>query len=610
MPLRDDLLNPIPGPNPSGENLRYAPIRHELEEARKEEQAVAARDRGDVWGREVKKADWPRVVKLAGEILATQSKDLQVAAWLTEAVLRLDGYPGLKAGLDLLRGLVEGFWDTLYPEIEEGDLGLRAMPLEWVGSRLEEPVRRVPLTASKLDWFDYRKSRDIGYEAEAASNETKHQEREEAVKLKIPTAEDFDAAVMATPDALLRQRTEELDGCLAGLRALDELCEAKFGADLAPNFAPLRKTLEEVKQTVRMLVHLKHPKVEPTVEEAAPPALVEEAEEAPAEEEAAAPAVAAKPARRRVLAAEPTDTEDAIERVQAVARFLRQQDAYSPVSYLLLRGLRWGELRAAGPEPDPSFLAPPATEVRQQLKALARDGYWQEVLATAETAMGEPCGRAWLDLQRYVVKACEELGSDYHPIAAAIRAELRALLADLPGLPEWTLSDDTPTANAETRAWLEEVAKPAESEQLLRPAASLPAEEPEIMAEDGTLVRDAYEVALEAARAGRATEAIEILAREAAQERSGRARFQRKVQLAQICLGTGLEAVACPVLEDLAAEIERRRLEEWETPEMIAHALSLLYRSMNKLGVSAEERQKIYARICRLDPVQALACAR
>ena len=606
MPLRDDLLNPIPGANPSGENLRYAPIRHELEEARKEEQAVGPRDRKDIWASE-KKADWPKVVKLAGEILATQSKDLQVAAWLTEAVLRLEGYPGLKAGLDLLRGLLENFWDTLYPEIEDGDVELRATPLDWVGSRLEEPVKRVPLTANKLDWFDYRKSRDIGYEAEAASNEAKREEREEAVKLKIPTAEDFDAAVIATPDALFQQRTGELDSSLAALRALDELCEAKFGADFAPSFAPLRKTLEEVKQTVRMLVALKRPKVVEEAEEA--PAAAVEAEEA-LEVEEAAPVAVPKPARRKALAAEPEDAEDAIERVRTVARFLRQQDAYSPVPYLLLRGLRWGELRAGGAEPDPSLLAPPATEVRQQLKSLARDGYWQEVLETAETAMGEPCGRAWLDLQRYVVKACEELGSYYDPIAVAIRSELKALLADLPKLPEWTLSDDTPTANAETRAWLTEVARPTESERLLRPAASVPLEEREVVAEDGTVVRDAYDVALESARAGRPAEAIEILAREAAQERSGRARFQRKVQLAQICLGAGLEAVACPVLEELAAEIERRRLEEWETPEMIAHALALLYRTMNRLGVSAEEKQKVYARICRLDPVQALACAR
>lgn len=607
MPLRADLLNPIPGPNPSGEYIRGKPVYDEIAQARKEEQEIGARDRPDVWALPAKKADWPRVVKLAGEVLATQSKDLQVAAWLTEALLRLEGFTGLTACLGLLKDLLEQFWDTLYPEIEDGDLEFRATPLEWVGTRLEEAVKRVPLTASGLDWFDYRKSRDIGYEAEAASDPRKQEAREEAARLKIPNAEEFDAEVMATPAKLYEERIAELDGSLEALRTLDTLCESKFG-DVAPSFSTLRRALEEVQQTARMLAAKKRPQaVEGAVEEAveAPPP-EEPVEEAPVE--AAYEVPAARPKRKKALGAEPADVEEALEHVRVAARFLRQQDAYSPAPYLLLRGLRWGELRAGGATPDPSLLEPPPTEIRQQLKSLARDGSWQEVLEVCETAMEEPCGRAWLDLQRYAVRACEELGSYYDPIAAAIRSELRALLADLPELPQWTLSDDTPTANAETQAWLKQILKPPEKEDLLARAG--PEQEQEVVAEDGTLVRDAYEVALEAAREGRVEEAVEILAREAAQERSGRARFQRKVQLAQVCLGAGLENVACPVLEDLAAEIERRRLEEWEAPEMIAHALALLYRGMHKLGAGAEERQKVYARICRLDPVQALACAR
>ena len=50
--------------------------------------------------------------------------------------------------------------------------------------------------------------------------------------------------------------------------------------------------------------------------------------------------------------------------------------------------------------------------------------------------MALPCGRAWLDLQRFVVEACVALGSDYNAIAIAIRSELRTLLRDLPELLE------------------------------------------------------------------------------------------------------------------------------------------------------------------------------
>ena len=36
--------------------------------------------------------------------------------------------------------------------------------------------------------------------------------------------------------------------------------------------------------------------------------------------------------------------------------------------------------------------------------------------------MGLPCGRGWLDLQRYVFRAANDLG--YYQVAAAIRAEV------------------------------------------------------------------------------------------------------------------------------------------------------------------------------------------
>src|SRR5262245_48276616 len=120
MPLRDDLLNPIPGDNPGGANLRYAPIYDKIKDARREDDDAPQGD----WQRDRKVADYKQVIKLAGEALATQSKDLQLAAWLTEAMLHQEGFAGLKQGLDLMRGLIENFWDTMYPEIEDGDLEL------------------------------------------------------------------------------------------------------------------------------------------------------------------------------------------------------------------------------------------------------------------------------------------------------------------------------------------------------------------------------------------------------------------------------------------------------------------------------------------------------
>jgi len=603
MPLRDDLLNPIPGPNPSGENLRYAPVYDQIKEARREEEEI---NQGE-WTYERKKADWVVVVKLCSEAIAKKSKDLQVAAWLTEALLRREGLAGLRDGLGLIGGLLENYWETLFPELEDGDSELRATPLEWIGSRLDEPLRKVPLTRSGLDWLKYKESRSVPSEADAESNEAKQQARAAAIEEHKLTPEDFDQAFNATPKATYEEWMQQLDACLEGQLQLNQVCEEKFG-DYAPNFTGLRKSLEEIKQTVYILLAKKRQ------QEAGPEEPEEAAEvEAPAEEgyvEGAAPSrAAAKPAAKKALAAEPADRDDAIERVVVVARWFRQNDSYSPVPYLLVRALRWGELRASGADVDPTLLEAPPTETRQELKRLAYEADWTQVLEIAETAAATPCGRGWLDLQRYSVRACQELG--YEAAASAIRSGLRALLADYPQLPDLTLMDDTPTANAETRAWLKEQvalpvappAAPAEDLLVVAPAAR----EEKSEEEEAEQTVDAYDLALEAARSGRAQEAIEILAHEAAQESSGRGRFRRRVQLAQVCLGAGHAALAYPILQDLAGEIDRRSLEEWEPPDMISHPLALLFRCMAKMDVGAEEKQKIYGRICRLDPIQALS---
>ena len=92
MPLRNDLLNPIPGENPSGQNLKYAPVFDKIKEARREDDDAAQGE----WKRERKLADWPRVIKLSGDSLATKTKDLQLGVWLTEALLKTQGVGGLR----------------------------------------------------------------------------------------------------------------------------------------------------------------------------------------------------------------------------------------------------------------------------------------------------------------------------------------------------------------------------------------------------------------------------------------------------------------------------------------------------------------------------------
>ena len=582
MPLRDDLLNPIPGENPSGESLRYAPVFDKIKEARRADDDAPQGE----WQFERKTSDYPLVIKLAGEALATKSKDLQLAAWLTEAILRKEGFQGLKAGLELIKGLIENFWDTLYPELDDGDAEMRAAPLEWLGTRMEPALRSVPLTNKGANWFQFQESRAVGYEA-AADTDAKEEARTAAMAEGKMSGEEGDGAVAATPKTFYAGMEETLDGILDVIEVLSIIGEEKFG-DVAPSFGPMRTTIEEIRHTVHGLLQKKR-EVEPD-EGAEAPASAEEAQAAP-------------PAPRRPIAAEPVDQDDAFQRVTAVAAYLRRNDPSSPLPYLLLRGLRWGELRAAGTDVDANLLEAPPTGTRQALKKAANDSDLPQVLELGESAMGLPCGRGWLDLQRYVFRAANELG--YYQIASAIRAEVNGLLADYPGLRQASLLDDTPAANPETQAWLDEIAPAPPAEAAYAPPA---------MEDDGqseaTKAIDANDLALQAARSGRPQEAIEILTREATAEKSGRGRFQRRLQLAQLCMTMGYERIAHPILEQLSAEIDSRGLEGWEAAPAVAQPLALLYRCLEKLDTAPDLKQKVYDRICRLDPLQALACGR
>ena len=58
---RDELVQPLDGDNPVGEDLRYEGPYDELDEARREDEALPEGD----WEREGKRAEWDRVIQIA-----------------------------------------------------------------------------------------------------------------------------------------------------------------------------------------------------------------------------------------------------------------------------------------------------------------------------------------------------------------------------------------------------------------------------------------------------------------------------------------------------------------------------------------------------------------
>lgn len=429
----DELLKPIPGENPGGANIRYVPgdaTYTRLKDARRPNEDERA-------GGGMPKLPDGDIIELASRSIAERSKDLQLAVWLTDSLIRRDGFSGLRQGLDLMRGMIEQFWDWLYPEADDGDLEMRAAPLDWLGSYFEmakEPcpilsARSVPLTLSGLTWLDYQQSQGSGNSSSVKSGE-------------------FDTAFAATPRDFYEERAAELAGCLESLEALDKLCTEKFGS-VAPSFTRLRATLEQIHRTVDALLQRKPP-AEPAATRGESPARSTEG----MPEAAVATAVTGllDEFAGEITGIEPSHKQEAYVRIAAAARYLRRLDPTNPAAYLLVRMLRWSEIRARAGELDSSLLVAPGTELRTRMKTLAANSRWTELLELTESAAAAECGRGWLDLHRYAVTACEELG--YTAAAGAIRSELACLLEDYPGLVSATLLDDTGAANPDTAAWL------------------------------------------------------------------------------------------------------------------------------------------------------------
>src|SRR5262249_21888547 len=150
--------------SPSGESLRYVAY-DAIQDARAHRAEDPSLNQG-AWKREVKVANWREVIRLTREALINNSKDLQLAVWLTEALVKQFGFAGMRDGFRLLRELQERYWETLFPEVEEGDLEGRAAPIDWLNDKLPPSLRGIGLTksdsgAEPYSWLRWQESRSV-----------------------------------------------------------------------------------------------------------------------------------------------------------------------------------------------------------------------------------------------------------------------------------------------------------------------------------------------------------------------------------------------------------------------------------------------------------------
>jgi type VI secretion system protein ImpA len=325
------LLTPVPGKNPAGESVRYAGPYDAIQEARRADDDLAQGE----WKRETKTADWSGVMAIATQTLTAKSKDLQIAAWLVEALVKRNGFPGLRDGLRVLRELQERFWESLYPSIDEGDVEARIGPLVWLNEKVPPSIRAVavtnPMDGDKYSWLDWQESRTV--DNLARQNPEAFQAALAEGKL---SGERFDKAVAATPRAYYENLHDDLNQGWEELERLTKEVDGRFGRD-APSLLNIKKALEDCQALVNGIVKRKRelePDPVPTQPARQP--------EASIGREIGPRLVGPSPAESVPFM--PQDRADALRRLSAVAEFFRRTEPHSPVAYLVHRAVQWGQM--------------------------------------------------------------------------------------------------------------------------------------------------------------------------------------------------------------------------------------------------------------------------
>ncbi len=327
----DALLAPIPGENASGENLQYSGLHDEIREARRADDDVAQGD----WVRELKVPDWEKVVQLATDSLSSKTKDLQIVSWLSEAEVSLNGFSGLRDSLRLAAGFLESYWETLFPEIDEGnDLEGRANALAWLDRQAALAIRKVELTKRpganySFLQFEDSKQYDIPADTSKLTAEALQQLEERRQRAQAEgkvTSEEIRKARSETRRAFYEQLFADVEETWAALGALDKAMDLRFERQ-TPGLGELQKTLDAIRTTLDKVV--KEKRIEEP--DAAPAA-------APGEEGGAAAAVAG--AAGGAIRAR----DQALAQLAQVADYFRRTEPHSPVSYLVQRAISWGQM--------------------------------------------------------------------------------------------------------------------------------------------------------------------------------------------------------------------------------------------------------------------------
>lgn len=316
MKTLEELLKPCAPEQPCGKDISYDPAFQELD-------GLIQGKPESVMGDKVIPAEPPdwKTLRERCEKLWAGSKDLRVAADLTLAELNLNGVPGFRDGLALIKALVEQYWDTVYPLLDPTDnndptqrvniISAVAMPVGTYQDpmRFLERLREAPLTNSRQ--FGRISTADmlLSESGEPAPDGQ-----------TVLSKSQIEAAFRDTPKEELEALNGAFKEAISLAEGIDDALTKVLGAGQAPNLELLPKELAAIQ--ARLAPYLPAGAV-PT-----------------AAAGGSAPATAAAGPAGQAITGDIQSRADVVRMIDKICDYYKRSEPSSPVPHLLGRAKR------------------------------------------------------------------------------------------------------------------------------------------------------------------------------------------------------------------------------------------------------------------------------
>ena len=329
----ESLLQPISEVNPSGIDLRsdISPTSsyNILKDARSKARAA---ERNNVFDASDNTAmsHWKIIDDLAPKAIINQSKDLEIASWYIEALVRIRGFAGLLLGFQVLHGLIKHYWETVYPTPDEDGIESRIYSITGLNGEGAEgvlipPIRNVAITqsGSGVDFTLWQYKQAI--EIQKIGDEKTKQERINTTGFSLA---DIQRAVHDTSDENYLRIKDSISQCITEIREITSELDTLCGKH-AP---PTKNIINVLEDCLAAVNHLYQGR-----------AITDIAEESTQGSDNNGSA-SANNVTDIMTGASIKSRDQAFQLILEVSAYFRRAEPHSPVSYVLEKAVKWGRM--------------------------------------------------------------------------------------------------------------------------------------------------------------------------------------------------------------------------------------------------------------------------